>query len=291
MISALTSADIAGGYLASPRLREVHWQAKGRVIATPRTAPAGESALFVDPGDIPAAEDVARLAQAIAAPRQGLYELMVYFAAYTGLRWGELVALPTAHISPQTRAVAVRRKVIEIRGQLYVEAPKNRKRRQTIYPSMTPQGWPLGDMVASRIADVLTEQEAGKNPLGLMFPAPRGGYWRSSNFCRRVLSDGYLAAQWRDADGAGQWTWHSLRHVFCTTALFGWQLDVTDVAKLAGHSNHRITWEMYVRSTAGTLDRARAATAGPLSTSPPGLASSRLAARNDAGVLQASGSR
>jgi hypothetical protein len=29
MISALTSAGMAGGYLASPRLKEVHWQAKG----------------------------------------------------------------------------------------------------------------------------------------------------------------------------------------------------------------------------------------------------------------------
>jgi integrase len=141
MISALTSAGIAGGYLTSRRLREVHWQAKGRVLAPPRTAPAGESALFVDPGDIPAADDVARMAQALVTPRQGSYELMVYFAAYTGLRWGELAALTAARISPQTRAVTVQQKLVEVRGHLYVEAPKNRKWRQTIYPSMTPQGW------------------------------------------------------------------------------------------------------------------------------------------------------
>jgi hypothetical protein len=88
MLSALTGAGIAGGYLANPRLKEVHWQAKGRTVATPRTVPAGESVLFVDPGEIPAAEDVARLGQAVATLRRGLYELMVYFAAYTGLRWG-----------------------------------------------------------------------------------------------------------------------------------------------------------------------------------------------------------
>jgi hypothetical protein len=29
-----------------------------------------------------------------------------------------------------------------------------------------------------------------------------------------------MAAAWQDADGNGPWTWHSLRHVFCTTALF-----------------------------------------------------------------------
>ena len=56
------------------------------------------------------------------------------------------------------------------------------------------------------------------------------------------------------------WTWHSLRHVFCTTALNIWRMDVSDVSRLAGHANIRITLEMYVGSTAGTLDRARAAT-------------------------------
>ena len=92
MLSALTGVGIAGGYLANPRLKEVHWQAKGRAVAAPRTVSAGESVLFVDPDEIPAAEDVARLGQALAVLRRGLYELMVQFAAYTGLRWGELAA-------------------------------------------------------------------------------------------------------------------------------------------------------------------------------------------------------
>jgi integrase len=286
MISALTGAGITGGYLANPRLKEVHWQAKGRAVAAPRTVPAGESVLFVDPGDIPAADDIARLGHALAAPRWGLYELMVQFAAYTGLRWGELAALTAAQVSPEARAVAVDRKVIEIRGQLYVEAPKNRKWRQAVYPSLTPRGWPLADMVTARIAAVSAEQAAGANPQGLMFPASAGGYWRSSNFRRRVLEDGYLAAGWRAADGAGRWTWHSLRHVFCTAALFDWQLDITDVAKLAGHANHRITWEMYVGSTAGTLDRARAATAGPVIPLPP-VPLPRPAGAGQSGLLAA----
>ena len=37
------------------------------------------------------------------------------------------------------------RKVVEVVGRLYVEAPKNRNRRQTIYPRVTPSGYPLGD--------------------------------------------------------------------------------------------------------------------------------------------------
>jgi hypothetical protein len=48
--------------------------------------------------------------------------------------------------------------------------------------------------------------------------------------------------------------------VLRTTALFTWKLDPTDVSRMAGHSNYRITLDMYVGTTAGVLDRARAAT-------------------------------
>ncbi len=41
MLSALTGAGITGGYLANPRLKEVHRQAKGRVVAVPRPARCG----------------------------------------------------------------------------------------------------------------------------------------------------------------------------------------------------------------------------------------------------------
>ena len=121
-------------------------------------------------------------------------------------------------------------------------------------------GYPLADQLAARIQQARAEQDTGANPLGLMFPAPRGGYWRSSNFDRRVLAPAYQAAGWRDAAGNGTWTWHSLRHVFCTTALFCWHLEATDVSCMAGHANVRVTLDMYVGATAGVLDRARTAT-------------------------------
>lgn len=89
-----------------------------------------------------------------------------------------------------------------------------------------------------------TEQAAGFNPLGLLFPSPKGHYWRSSNFDRRVLAPAYRAADWRDVDGSGKWTWHSLRHVFCTAALFTLKLEPTDASRTAGHANYRITLHM-----------------------------------------------
>jgi integrase len=213
----------------------------------------------VDLAEIPAPADVAKLGQALAVLRD-LCELMVSFAAYTGLRWGELAALTIGQIDQATRTVTVDRKVIEIGGKLHVEPPKGRKWRRTIYPRRTPEGYLLAEMLAARIGQARAEQEAGTNPLGLIFASPRGKHWRSSNFARRVLKPAYLAAGWRDTHGNGTWTWHSLRHVFCTTGLFTWGMDTADVSRLAGHANVRITLDMYIGATAGTLDRARTAT-------------------------------
>jgi len=204
MISALVSAGLEGGYLANPRLARVHWQAGDRPLPPPRVSVVGESALWVDPAGIPASEDIAELGRALARGRHGERdELMANAAAYSGLRWGELTALTTGQIDQVGRVITVDRKVVEIAGHLYVEAPKNRKMRRTIYPRATPGGYPLAARLADRIKQARVEQRAGTNPLGLIFPSPTGKHWRSSNFNRNVLQRAYLAAGWRDEHGNG----------------------------------------------------------------------------------------
>ena len=261
MISALVGVGIEGGYLANLRLAKVHWQAAGRQLPPARVTVAGESALWVDPAEIPADDDIGKLGQALSDGTHGdRYELMASTAAYSGLRWGELAALSIGQVDYDARVITVDRKVIEVAGHLYTEAPKGRKSRKTIYPRVTPAGYPLAERLMARIKQARAEQEAGTNPLGLIFPSPTGKHWRSSNFQRHVLQRAYVAVGWRDGDGNGRWTWHSLRHVFCTTALFTWKLEATDVSCMAGHANVRTTLLMYVGTTAGVLDRARKAT-------------------------------
>ena len=261
MLSALVTAGIEGGYLTSPRLATVHWQAGDRPLPAQRVTVSGESALWVAPAEIPSDDDIGKLGVVLGAGRHGERdELMASTAAYSGLRWGELTALTIWQVDLAGRVITVDRQVIEVAGHLYVEAPKCRKYRKTIYPRRTPDGYPLAGKLAARIEQARAEQQAGRNPLGLLFPSPRFGHWRSSNFDRRVLAPAYQAAGWRDEHGDGAWTWHSLRHVFCTTALFTWKLDATDVSRMAGHANYRITLDMYVGTTKGVLDRARHAT-------------------------------
>jgi integrase len=207
MVSALVTAGLDGGYLSNPRLARVHWQAKGRPLPAVQVSVAGESAMWVDPSEILADPDIAKLGLALAAmARGGLYELMANTAAYTGLRLGELTALTMTQIDQNARTITVDRKIVEVAGRLYLEAPKNRKHRRTIYPRRTPAGYPLAERLAARIEQARAEQEAVANPLGLIFSSPKGTYWRSSNFNRRVLAPAYLQAGWRDAGGNGTWT-------------------------------------------------------------------------------------
>lgn len=70
-------------------------------MPAPEVSVAGETTLFVDPAEIPASSDVAKLGQALAILRD-LYELMANTAAYTGMRWGELAALTTGQMNQAT---------------------------------------------------------------------------------------------------------------------------------------------------------------------------------------------
>jgi hypothetical protein len=152
MLSAMVGAGLKGGYLANPMLAGVHWQAGDRSLPAAKVTVAGESALLVDPSEVPSGVDVGNLGRALAARPQGERdELMASLAAYSGLRWGELTALTIPQVDEAGRVITVDRKVVDINGQLYVEAPKNRKFRRTIYPRLTPGGHPFAGQLAARI--------------------------------------------------------------------------------------------------------------------------------------------
>ena len=101
-----------------------------------------------------------------------LDELMAYTAAYTGLRQGELFALTIGQVAAAARVITVDRKVVEVGGKLYVEAPKGRKCRSTIYPVRTPAGYPLADQFAARVEQARAERASGHQPAGADVPLP-----------------------------------------------------------------------------------------------------------------------
>ncbi len=163
MISALVTAGIDAGYLVNSRLAKVHWQAGDRPLPAPAVSVAGESAQWVDPAEIPSDGDIARLGRALAGGVHGdRDELMASTAAYSGLRWGELIALTVPQVDQDARVITVDRKVVEVAGHLFLEAPKNRKHRKTIYPRRTPAGYPLAERLAARIGEARADQETSR---------------------------------------------------------------------------------------------------------------------------------
>jgi hypothetical protein len=100
MLSALVTAGIDAGYLVNSRLARVHWQAGDRDLPAPAVSVAGEPAQWVDPAEIPSDQDIAALGRALAGGVHGdRDELMANTAAYSGLRWGELVALTADQVA------------------------------------------------------------------------------------------------------------------------------------------------------------------------------------------------
>ena len=112
MISALVGAGVEGGYQANPRLAKVHWQAGDRPLPPPRVSVAGESGLWVDPAEIPSADDVERLGKALAAGRHGERDqLMANTAAQ---HWFEPNTCHHLRKRPVVCGNAVRRDVFQI---------------------------------------------------------------------------------------------------------------------------------------------------------------------------------
>src|SRR5262249_39705956 len=161
---------------------QVHWQANGRPSPPAAATVAGESVLFVDPAEIPAHTDVAKLGQVLAAtPRRGQWhELMVNLAAFTRLRSGARAAPTPPPLHPpraaeSTRAAHARtgaHKAGARGGRLSTETPKTHKPGHTRPPRRAPGDYPLAQMVTARITQARAEQDTGTNPLGLMFPSP-----------------------------------------------------------------------------------------------------------------------
>ena len=193
-------------------------------------------------------------------------KLWVLFAASTGLRFGEMAALRWNDINLEGRLVKVDRKISESnRGQMRVELPKGGKTRVTAYP-----GW-LAEMVATRVAEAQAEQVAEREAAeeagvtlpdystGLMFPAPRGGWMRRSNFHTRVWRPAWEAAGWRRG-----WSPHTLRHSAAVAMIYELEMALVDAAEALGHADVSVTMRIYCQARDGAAERLAAASASTI---------------------------
>lgn len=182
--------------------------------------------------------------------------LMVELAAYSGLRQCELLALRPSDIDFVTRRIQVRRQVKRSGG---FALPKGRKRRVTMFPTVTPTGYLLLEQLERRCGEV--------DPDGLLFGTSTGRPMSPSNFHRDIFEPAAMAAGWewkwveqltvngpKKVRSFRPISWHSLRHSFCSTALDEWGVSITDVSLLAGHANRGVTETLYISQAADALD-------------------------------------
>ncbi|HEY0560103.1 MAG TPA: site-specific integrase [Frankiaceae bacterium] len=230
-----------------PRQPRTHQSGKGRQH--------GENHQFISPRMRPSPAACKALAEALHAQQMPTSEgpgnpelaeelwLMAATAASCGLRQGEQWASLVGDLDFASGQWHIERQVIRPKGGPMLTLPKWGRIRDTIIPELTIWGEPLRDRLAAHVD--------GRQPDELLFPALRGGYFHPSNFARDHLNAARAVAApiWQR-----DWTWHSLRHAFCTDLLQRGARD-TDVALVAGHRNSATTRNMYVGATAGTTGR------------------------------------
>ncbi len=133
---------------------------------------------------------------AIAEQLGHVYGPMVVFAAATGLRPGEWIALEQRDLDRDARVVYVRRGFAH--GRL--KSTKTRRSMRAV---------PLQAIALEALDRLPTRRETP-----LVFPAPRGGYLDLHNFSRRAWKAAQLAAEIHPLRRP-----YDLRHTFATFAL------------------------------------------------------------------------
>jgi len=194
--------------------------------------------LFLDAGQ------VERLADAIGPH----YRVLVYFLAYTGLRFGETVALKVKRLDLLRGACEVVESATEVGSQLEWGTTKTDERRTVRLPRF------LCDLLAAHLADQPRDLDA------LVFTAPMGGPLRERKFLH-----GQLKPAARRAGLPATLRAHDLRHT-AASLLIRQGASVKAVQAQLGHKSAVVTLDRYghlwpdeLEDLAERLDRARAA--------------------------------
>jgi integrase len=126
-------------------------------------------AVAIDQRVFLSASEVAALAEAIPSH----YRVLVYTAAYTGLRAGELGGLRRRDVDLLHGTLNVERALKDVSGQLHFGSTKTAKARRVGMPKF--------------LIDMLTEhlEALDGGPDGLVFRGPDGGPLRHANFYQR----------------------------------------------------------------------------------------------------------
>lgn len=221
---------------------------------------SGENQLFIHPNEIPTHEDVGKIAKA-AAEVSGIwwYELLINLAAYSGMRIGEIIDLDITQIDTVAKTIRIENQCLEVGGKKSRTLPKLGKLRTTVYPTRTPANYELAEQLKRRIKEI---EEKKATPVlldgtsrRLLFHNRRGSWISQSAFASKIRRPAQKLAGWPMENGKYKWTFHSLRHVFCSYYLGDLNQSAKNVAICAGHSDVFTTLSMYVGASRDAIEK------------------------------------
>ncbi|WP_425839930.1 tyrosine-type recombinase/integrase [Microbacterium sp. PA5] len=182
-------------------------------------------------------------AQVDALARASRYADLICFLAYTGLRWGEVIALRVRNVDLDRRRIVIRESVTEVNGKHVLGSVKSHERRVVAYP----------DFLDSAVALAC----ARKRPDDRLWCGDDGGYLRPGN-----SRDGWFASAVKRAMADDQSfrrvTPHDLRHTAASLAISA-GANVKVIQRMLGHKSAKVTLDTYAALFPDDLDNVTAA--------------------------------
>ncbi|WP_438354651.1 tyrosine-type recombinase/integrase [Microbacterium sp. CJ88] len=162
---------------------------------------------------------------------------LVLLLAYTGLRWGEAVALRVRSVNRDRRRLSVEENAVLVGWEIQVGSPKTHERRSVPYPE--------------RLAPLIDAACAGKPPDGLLF-GNGVTYMKRESDERSWFAVAVRRAQAVDAS-IPRLTPHDLRHTAASLAISS-GANVKAVQRMLGHASAAMTLDTYADLFEDDLD-------------------------------------
>jgi integrase len=173
----------------------------------------------------------------LLATKAGSHSTLVYLLAYTGLRWGEAVALRVSTLDPSRRRLLVRENAVTVGSHIIVGTPKTHEIRSVPYPKFLAE--PLGRACHDKAPIDLI---FGDGSVHLNTPkSGQGWFWSAVQKAKR------------DDQTFPSVTPHDLRHTAASLAISA-GANPKAVQRMLGHASAAMTLDTYADLFEDDLD-------------------------------------
>jgi integrase len=153
--------------------------------------------------------------------------LLVLLLAYTGLRWGEAIALRPRDVDFDRHRISIVRSATQVDGYVILGTPKSWERRSVPLPTIV--GGPIRDAIACKSKD------------SLIFERRHGGFLGRPH--HRENNPSWFAIALANA-GLEYMTPHDLRHTAASLAVSA-GANIKVLQKMLGHKSAAMTLDVY----------------------------------------------